>query len=113
MEVPEEINQQVLSDIRAFEQEKQMPFIDIAERVGIEKGMEKGMEIGQAKGMEIGQAKGLVQGIELLLKVKFGPIGPELMPEIRKVSGPERLQAIARSIESAATVDDVRQTLSA
>jgi hypothetical protein len=78
----------------------------------MEKGMEKGMEIGQAKGMEIGQAKGLVQGIELLLKVKFGASGLGLMPEVQKVSDPERLLTIAQAIESATTVDDVRKTVS-
>ena len=51
-----------------------MPFIDIAERVGL--------------------GKGLLQGIEACLKMKFGAEGLKLMPELREIRDHELLDKV-------------------
>ncbi len=66
-----------------------MPFIDIAERVNL--------------------GKGLLRGIEECLKVKFGAEGLELMPEIRAIRDHEVLDKILSSIHTTASPNDLRR----
>ena len=54
---------------------------------------------------------GLEEAIDVLLRTKFGPAADDLIPEIRRLGDIDQLRAAIRSIESAATVDDVRRTL--
>jgi hypothetical protein len=65
----------IRAEITAFQREKLMPFIDIAERKGMEKG--------------------LLRGIEECLEVKFGAEGLELMPELRELHDHELLKILA------------------
>ncbi|HEV3025385.1 MAG TPA: hypothetical protein VGX76_23100 [Pirellulales bacterium] len=69
-----------------------MPFVTIAERVGMEKG--------------------LLVGIEALVQVKFGEEGLNLLPEIRRIQDDEALLKILRSITTARSTDDVRRSFS-
>jgi hypothetical protein len=69
--------------------EERMPFIDIAERVGMEKG--------------------LLKGIEVCLKLKFGAQGLDLMPELRELQDHELLLAILEAIRTAANLDELRK----
>jgi hypothetical protein len=66
-----------------------MPFVTIAERVGMEKG--------------------LLKGIEVSLKLKFGAEGLELLPEIRELQNHELLEAVLEAIETAASPDQLRR----
>jgi len=66
-----------------------MPFIDIVERKGMEKG--------------------LLAGIEVSLKVKFGEEALSLMPEIRQLQDHELLLAVLQAIETAAKPDELRR----
>jgi hypothetical protein len=66
-----------------------MPFIDIAERMGI--------------------VKGQLQGIEALLDVKFGAAGLELMPEIREIRDHVLLRKILKRIRTASSPAEVRR----
>ncbi len=66
-----------------------MPFVTIAERIGMEKG--------------------LLRGIEVCLKIKFGAAGLELLPEIRELQDHELLQAVLEAIKTADSPDDLRR----
>jgi hypothetical protein len=66
-----------------------MPFLTIADRVGMEKG--------------------LLRGIELCLKLKFGAEGLRLLPEIREIHDHEMLDAILAAIETAGSPDELRR----
>ena len=66
-----------------------MPFITIAERVGMEKG--------------------LLKGIEECLELKFGDEGLKLMPELREIQDHELLDAVLGAIKKASTPDDLRR----
>ncbi len=89
MELPEPAERAFREEADAFQQEKHMPFMDIFERMGMEKG--------------------LLRGIEVALKVKFGAAGLELMPELRQIQDHVLLEKIADRIETAASPDDLRR----
>ncbi len=89
MELPEPLKHRFWDETDAYEQEKRMRFINIAERVGMEKG--------------------LLAGIETSLKVKFGAEGLELMPELREIQDHVLLGKILKRIETADSPAAVRR----
>jgi hypothetical protein len=89
MDLPEPLEHLFWDEIDAYQQEKVMPFINIAERVGMEKG--------------------LLQGIEVALDMKFGAEGLELMPELRQIRDHVLLGKILARIKTAASPDDLRR----
>lgn len=58
-----------------------------------------------------GQREDRLSSIELILEVKFGNQGLNLMPNISQISDIEELKAIQRSILIAETLEEVRQIL--
>jgi hypothetical protein len=93
MELPEAPERLVWEEITQYQEEKRMPFLTIAERIGMEKGLEKG----------------LLKGIEEVLKLRFGEEALELMPEIRELQDPELLEAVLEAIAKAASPDQLRR----
>jgi hypothetical protein len=89
MELPEGLERRFWQEFTAHQQEKRMPFITIAERVGMEKG--------------------LLRGIEECLQLKFGDEGLKLMPELRELQDHELLQAVLGAIRTAASPEDLRR----
>jgi hypothetical protein len=70
-----------------------MPFISSVERIGIRKG--------------------LLLGIEASLRIRFGPEGLQLLPQIQNLTDVERLKAILEALtEPATTVDEIRRLCS-
>jgi hypothetical protein len=57
----------------------------------------------------VGHARGLREGIEAILKVRFGEEGLKLMPEIREIHEEDKLAAILKALETAAKPDEVRR----
>ncbi|MGO9923268.1 MAG: cytosolic protein [Isosphaeraceae bacterium] len=76
-------------EITTYQQEKRMPFVTIAEQVGM--------------------GKGFLKGIEKCLKLKFGAEGLELMPEIREIQDHVLLGEILDAIETVASTEDLRK----
>jgi hypothetical protein len=89
MELPEPVEQLFWDEIDAYQQEKSMPFISIAERMTL--------------------VKGLLEGIEVALDVKFGAEGLELMPDLREIRDPELLRKVLAGIKAAESPEDVRR----
>jgi hypothetical protein len=89
MELPKPLDHLFWNEIDEYQQEKRMPFITIAERVGMEKG--------------------LLEGIEVSLRLKFGDDGQDLMPELRQIQDHEILRKILHRIETAETPDALRR----
>jgi hypothetical protein len=48
-------------------------------------------------------------GIELGLKLRFGEAGLKLMPEIHEIHEQEKLEAILKALETAASPEEVRR----
>ncbi len=89
MELPVGLDHHFWGAVTAYQKEKHMPFITIAERVGMEKG--------------------LLEGIEACLRMKFGAEGLDLMPELREIQDHVLLRKILHAIETAASPDDLRR----
>jgi len=87
--LPEPVERAFLQEVYEYQEAKRMPFIDIAERVGIEKG--------------------LLRGIEVALRMKFGEQGLKLMPELRAIQDHELLDRILTATETAATPAELRR----
>ncbi|MBW4561172.1 MAG: Rpn family recombination-promoting nuclease/putative transposase [Mojavia pulchra JT2-VF2] len=65
----------------------------------------------EQRGVERGRREELFSSIELLLEIKFGSAGLELMPIIAQVNDLERLKLIQQAIKTANSVEDLRQLL--
>jgi hypothetical protein len=60
-----------------------------------------------------GEARGLNDGIALALRLKFGQRGKTLIAKVRQTDDLKTLRRVTRSIDKAATIDDVRKAFSA
>lgn len=113
MRLPLELDRHLLHEMEQFEEVRQMPYVTSAERIGIEKGLEQGIQQGIQQGREEGREEGLRQGlligIELALKLKFGSAAEEILPEVRQLTDLAVIQAIHAALETAPTLDAVRQ----
>jgi hypothetical protein len=89
MELPEALEQLFREEAEAIRQEKHMPFMDTFERAAMEKG--------------------LLDGIESMLRVRFGAEGLERMPELRQIRDHILLRKILHRAETAASPDDLRR----
>jgi hypothetical protein len=97
MDLPVAQERRFWQEITEYQQEKHMPFVTIAERVGMEKGL------------EIGRKEGLLKGIEACLRQRFDAEGLELMPELREIHDHDLLVKILDAIGTVATPDDLRR----
>jgi len=109
MDLPKPLEGLFLQEIRAFEEEKHMPYVTSAERFGREAGLEEGLQRGRQEGMQEGLREGLLAGIESGLKLKFGTDGLALLPDIRQIDDVQVLRTINRAIEEAASPEALRQ----
>jgi len=89
MELPPALKSVFWQDMEKIQGERRMPFITTPEWYYL--------------------CKGLRRGIESLLRVRFGDEGLRLMPEIQEIHEEEKLEAILKALESAASLDEVRR----
>lgn len=113
MSLPKPLANLAWEEIHRFEEEKGMPLISTAERVGFEKGREEGREKGREEGREEGRTLGarqsLLAGIEVALELKLAAPGLALLPEIRQVEDVELLRKILDTIKHADTPETLRR----
>ncbi len=86
MDLPAEQTKTFCHQLAQLE-EKHMPFITSPERLGLERG--------------------LIRGIEGLLRVRFAEAGLRLLPEIRQIDDPDKLEQILKAIESGAALEEL------
>jgi DNA-binding transcriptional MerR regulator len=84
-------------EIQRYETENKMPHMTSIERRGLERGRAEGLR------------EGLLEAIELGLKLRFGSEGLQCLPPIQTLMDIDRLRRIKKSIETASTLDDIRQ----
>jgi hypothetical protein len=89
MALPTALENVFWQEITKIQEERRMPFITTPERVGRRAGMR--------------------EGIESLLKVRFGEEGLQLMPEIHEIHEEDTLRAILKILETDARLDEVRR----
>lgn len=57
----------------------------------------------------LSRAEGLLDGLAVVLELKFGAEGVALLPELRQITDPAILQQVGERIKTASSVDDLRQ----
>jgi hypothetical protein len=75
----------------------------------LEKGWPEGFEKRWLEGFEKGWLEGLLQSIEVCLRIKFGPVGVQLLPEIHQLADLSKLDAVLQAIKTAASPDELRR----
>jgi len=93
--LPEELGKKFHEEIIKYEEEKKMPYITTAEKIGMEKGIKQG----------------LLEAIELGLKLKFRTKGLKLYPQITKIDDIDKLRSIKESIEIAKELKEIQELL--
>ncbi len=104
MQLPKDLESQVLKEIHAFEQENHMPYVTSFERLTMEEVEARGV----ARGAALGETKGIHDTIGIVLKAKFGPAGTALIPEIQQIRDAKALLQIAELIQQSGSVEEVR-----
>jgi hypothetical protein len=95
MDLPERLEEIFRIDLHRFEQEKDMPYVTSVERLARKEGREEGF----------------VEGIAVALVAKFGKEARKLMPDVQKLPDMAALRNLAKAIENAQNLDEVRKHL--
>ncbi len=74
MRLPEELEKRYYQEIVQFEEEIKMPYMTIAERIGMEKGIKQGIEKGVKRGLNKGEVIGEIRATQKFLKRPVTPI---------------------------------------
>jgi hypothetical protein len=89
MVLPQPLVDVFWQEMDKIQEEKRMPYITSIQRLGRREGMR--------------------EGIEVLLRIRFGEEGLKLMPEIREIHEEETLRAVLKALETATSPDEVRR----
>ncbi len=100
-----------LSDIVKKEVNSMPVTIDLSKDALYLEGTRKGVVEGKRKGLVEGRQKGLVEGIEGMLDIKYGAVGLEIMPSVKKITSIEKMEAFKRLIKNSRTVDELKEFL--
>ncbi len=92
VDLPEELNDKLWEEMRQYEKENNMPYINSAERYGMKKGLEQGLE----QGRQEGELQTLRTTIEEILKLRFGALPDEVREYIHHLSDSARLRHLQR-----------------
>ena len=100
--LPEDLEEEFVRELCAFEKEKTMQYVSSIERLGFKKGKQQGMQQGLQHGMQQGESTMLFR----LLERKFGQVSEEVKQKIEAADSGTLLEW-GEKILSASTIDDV------
>ncbi|MEZ4528854.1 MAG: hypothetical protein R2941_23325 [Desulfobacterales bacterium] len=92
MVLPAEMENIYHEKLMEYEREVNMQYITTAERIGMEKGMEKGILLGS---------------LQTVLEMKFGDRWLEIYPKIKRIKKKDRLEKILQTAKSAKSAEEV------
>lgn len=61
------------------------------------------------KWMKQGWREGILEGIELVLDIKFGEAGLRLWPELREITDMKKLKKVQRALKAVRTPEELRR----
>ena len=93
MALPQPMERMFWNDMDQYERENKMPFVDIATRVGIEKGT----------------VQTLVESILLDWEFKFSQVDPTCQDELRSITSVDLLRKIQRAGKTIGSLDELRK----
>jgi len=82
-------------ELKKLQEEKQMPLLSPAQQFH----------------EDLNIAKGRIDGIEAILRLRFGAEGLALMPQVRQIVEPEEVEQLLRASTSAADLETFRKLL--
>ena len=103
--LPEELGKKFHEEIIKYEEEKKMPYITTAEKIGIEKGIQQGIK----QGIQQGIKQGLLNTIKIGLKLKFGAEGLKIYRKIKEIDDADVLEAISEAIIAGKTREEIEK----
>ena len=104
LSLPREYDLRVWDRIRDLKKEKTMPYVTFADR--------EVRRIGKAEGLAEGLAEGRREAIQSILRGRFAPAVPVLMPRVLEVQDPDRLQQIV-DLAVTGTLDEIAAAVEA
>ena len=99
MSLPLKLEQEFWQEVSQYEEERRMSYITSVERIGIQKGIEQSQN-------QMRQV--LLESLELVLELKFGTEGLNLLPEISQIQDVEQLRQIASGLKTVNTLSELR-----
>jgi hypothetical protein len=104
MMLPEDLTKRFTEDLISYEEDRKMPYIMSAERIGMEKGMEQGMQ----KGM-LTEAK---ENVLEALDARFSKDVPEdVYKKVQALNNRILLKKLLRSAAQSKDIDSFRKVL--
>jgi len=108
MMLPDDLTEQFTENLIAYEEEKKMPYITSAERIGIEKGRLEGRGEGRDEGMLFNAREMLLEALD----EKFSNDTPaDLKQQIQALNNRIMLKRLLRSTIQSKDISDFRKTL--
>ncbi len=112
MMLPDDLTKKFTQDLIAYEEEKKMPYITSAERIGIEKGRLEG----RTEGLDLGRDEGMLfNAREMLLEAldeKFSSNTPaDIKKQIQALNNKIMLKQLLRSTIQSKDIEEFRKTL--
>lgn len=95
LRLPPELDDEAWQQLRNFEEERRMPYITYAERVGRASGV----------------VEGLQTALTTILQTRFSDRSEDLQRAVRRIDDPERLQALLTSLLTAENITDAREAI--
>jgi hypothetical protein len=92
VDLSEELNDKLWQEMRQYEEEINMPYINSAERYGMKKGLEQGRQ----EGRQEGELQTLRTTIEEILKLRFGALPEEVSEYVNHLNDLNQLRHLQR-----------------
>lgn len=114
IQIPSDLNEDFLNAIYAIEEDKKMPYINTAEKVGLEKGELIGIQKGRQEGLQEGLQEGRQEGrqetlrttAKSLFEIKFGELPEWATNQINKANA-NQLDTWIKNILTAESLETI------
>jgi hypothetical protein len=100
MELPSDLKIEFSKQLTSYQEEKQMPFIDTFEEIGMERGL--------SKGLSQGLSQGRLEDIAMILDHRFPDVSSQLVSEIRQIHDHAQLKKILLAATTVASPEELR-----